>query len=218
VHLEVINVIGNEKEVDLYINPYKYTITSDGCIYAKQREYVDSLGRKYTKNKIKLKPARKPNGYMVVSILDVDGNKKNYYLHRLVYTTFSGENNYVGDYDVHHVDYNKDNCSYSNLEKMSHRDNMGDFILKKYGLDINKDNNNYCPTCGIKISKQAIHCKKCLSKMLTSYKIKKVDIINSLNNSKGNFTQSAKEFSMTDNALRKWCKKYGLPSKSGDWK
>jgi transposase-like protein len=34
----------------------------------------------------------------------------------------------------------------------------------------------------------------------------------------GNFTRAAHRFDMTDNALRKWCKKYHLPTRSKEWK
>ena len=34
----------------------------------------------------------------------------------------------------------------------------------------------------------------------------------------GNFTQIAKLFDVTDNAVRKWCKKYDIPSHSSDYR
>jgi len=35
---------------------------------------------------------------------------------------------------------------------------------------------------------------------------------------KGNFTEIGRRFNVNDNSVRKWCKKYGLPYHSGDYK
>ena len=39
-----------------------------------------------------------------------------------------------------------------------------------------------------------------------------------LNEHRGNFTKVAAIYGVTDNAVRKWCKKYGLPSKTREYR
>lgn len=205
-------------EIDLYINPSMYTITDDGNIFSKKRTYTDSLGKQYNVEKFKMNLTEKPNGYLTVRLKNKDGKRKTYYVHRLVYTSFSGMSTYTGEFDVHHIDYNKSNCRYTNLKKLSHRDNVADYYLKQFGTDIEKDNSNKCIDCRCVISNLAIRCEKCMGKHARSYRISSKSISEVLISNNGNFKKSASIFGMSDNALRKWCKKYNLPTKSKEWK
>lgn len=75
---------------------------------------------------------------------------------------------------------------------------------------------NYCAECGCEITLKAVYCKKCYTKRMTrdiktlpvtrkelKYKIRSMP-----------FVLIGKEYGVTDNSIRKWCKKYGLPYKS----
>lgn len=172
-------------EKELYINVDRYKIDNNGNIYSNYKGYWEIM-----------KPVVNPSGYLTLGLTDCNGIRKTYFVHRLVFTSFNNLG-YLGDYDVHHIDYNKLNCKLDNLKKMTHEENVEDYLVK-FNIRVDKKPKN-------KIDRK-------------SYRIPKEDIINSLNKTKGNFTQSAKDFSMTDNSLRKWCKKYNLPYKSSQWK
>lgn len=163
------------------------------------------------------------SGYLQVA-LNKEGKKKRYYVHRLVGSTFlDNPNNFS---DINHKDYNKENNCYENLEWMSHIDNIIDLRNKKYGGY--KDSHDLyethkCKDCGKTIRYKSVYCKSCCNKYIKRIyshgrSLKREEVIKSLKATNGNFTKSSKDFDMTDNALRKWCKKYGLPYHSGDWK
>ena len=159
------------------------------------------------------------NGYGYYQVgLSHKGVTKKYYIHRLVYSTFVGE--IANGNDINHIDHNKGNNTTKNIESITHQANAKDQSIFANG--IYKDSHDYehshkCPVCGSVIRYKSSLCKSCVDKKKTSYRIPKDSIIESLTRNKGNFTQAAKEFSMSDNALRKWCKKYELPSKSSQW-
>ena len=83
---------------------------------------------------------------------------------------------------------------------------------------------NQCPICGDKISESSKYCKSC------RHKIQKEEAIKSREQQgitreflkqeirTKPFTQIAKEQGVSDNAIRKWCKKYNLPYKSSEIK
>ena len=74
----------------------------------------------------------------------------------------------------------------------------------------------YCSVCGCEISYGATKCLSCCNKE----KSKNIPDRNTLKNLIRNtpFTQIGKKYNVTDNAVRKWCDKYGLPRRSGDIK
>ena len=71
----------------------------------------------------------------------------------------------------------------------------------------------YCIDCGKEISGKSVRCRACHSKtqiialeemrITREKKKKKIRLFP--------FTQIAKDYDVTDNAIRKWCDKYGLP-------
>lgn len=75
----------------------------------------------------------------------------------------------------------------------------------------------HCIDCGKEINKDGKRCKKCADKMkekdlpLTKEELKEKIKTTS-------FTQIGKENNVSDNAVRKWCKKYGLPYRKKDIK
>jgi len=197
------------------ITEYKgiYQVSDAGNVRSLDR--LSSDGRRI-KGRL-LTPVGNGYGYYTVH-LTRDGISKRYYIHRLVYSTFVGE--IVNWNDINHIDHNKGNNTPKNLESITHQANAKDQAIFANG--VYKDSHDYehshkCPVCGSIIRYKSSMCVDCVNKNKTSYRIPKDSIIESLTRNKGNFTQSAKEFNMTDNALRKWCKKYELPSKSSQW-
>lgn len=87
-----------------------YEVYEDGRIYSYKRKKF-------------LKPKTEKSGYQKVSLSDNEGKIKNYYIHRVVYESFSGEP-IPYDMQINHIDERKDNNMISNLELMSRKENI----------------------------------------------------------------------------------------------
>lgn len=99
-----------EKEGKLLSFNNNYLITKDGRIYSK---FLDNY----------MKPKKDIDGYHIVSICK-NGNKKDYYVHRLVALTFI-TNPKPDEYNfVNHIDKNKSNNNVTNLEWCNAQLNM----------------------------------------------------------------------------------------------
>lgn len=75
-----------------------------------------------------------------------------------------------------------------------------------------------CPVCNGVKSVSASVCIKC-RRVINACGIPERDTLTSViikNN--GNFTAVSREYNVTDNAVRKWCKKYKIPYKSSDYR
>lgn len=78
---------------------------------------------------------------------------------------------------------------------------------------------NVCIDCGKPINKQSTRCSECYSKTMRIVEWpSKEELYQMLIEVKGNFTEIGRRFNVNDNSVRKWCKKYGLPYHSGDYK
>lgn len=84
-----------------------------------------------------------------------------------------------------------------------------------------KKTNYICKNCGKQLNwknKNSL-CRECYDK--STRKVEwpnKEELEKLLKECHGNFTQIGRAFGVTDNAVRKWCKNYGLPSHSKDYK
>lgn len=77
---------------------------------------------------------------------------------------------------------------------------------------------NYCIDCGKEITLTANRCGICARVIRRVVeRPTKEELFNFLKENKGNFSLAGRTFGVTDNAVRKWCKQYGLPFKSGDY-
>lgn len=88
----------------------KYEVFEDGRIWS------------YARNKW-LKPTPNPNGYLQIILRDNDNNVKNYYLHRIVYESVTGQPIPEG-LQVNHIDEDKTNNHISNLNLMTRKENV----------------------------------------------------------------------------------------------
>ena len=77
--------------------------------------------RKNSDQKI-LTPSRKPSGYMQINLFTNDGRRKKEYVHRLMALTFLDNPNHFPE--VNHIDGVRDNNTLSNLEWITHAENM----------------------------------------------------------------------------------------------
>lgn len=78
----------------------------------------------------------------------------------------------------------------------------------------------YCEKCGKEITKGSKLCFdcRCILQTANSNKPTKEVLIEDIFDLNGNFTKIGKKYGVTDNAVRKWCKGYGIPYKSSDYK
>ena len=88
---------------------------------------------------------------------------------------------------------------------------------KNYSQNVKVSHN--CQICGKEISQQATLCVECYR--IKSRKVPRPepkDLQDYLFLIKGNFSQAANHFGVSDNAVRKWCKNYNIPYHSKDYK
>lgn len=146
------------------------------------------------------------------------------YIHILEMEKFLGRKLSDGEV-VHHCDKNRGNYAIDNLWCFKTVADHTAFhagqeaIQDAEGIYYCPNKYNHCNICGRKITYGAKLCIECNNNQKMNSKCpdkKELEQIIQCNN--GNFTQIAKLFNVSDNAVRKWCKKYGLPSHSSDYK
>jgi len=77
-----------------------------------------------------------------------------------------------------------------------------------------RSKNKICPICNKEFHRKNYKQKYCsyeCFRKATYRNITKEDLLNNIIKFNGNFTQIGKFYGITDNAIRKWCKKYELP-------
>lgn len=99
------------------------------------------------------------------------------------------------------------------------------WIKKGYNYPLRNNNaiKNKCIDCGKVITNQAIRCSKCAinfrnQEFVNSLPVTKDELRQLLLNNQGNFTLVGKMFNISDNGIRKWCKRLELPTHSSDYK
>lgn len=131
---------------------------------------------------------------------------------------------------VHHKDKNKLNNCEDNIMVFAtkadhtcyHSRNCDDSLLIK-----NEDGSYSCERvkllcvdCGAVIKKGSTRCVSCnhiYSRTLKNRPLKG-ELFDLLKQNKGNFSALSRMYGVSDNAIRKWCKIYGIPSHSKDYK
>ena len=193
-----------------------YSVSNKGRVRSNDREVVNKLGIKRNIKGHIISQTIVNSGYNQVALY-VNGNTYRKYVHQLVAEAFL--ENPRGLPEVNHKDYNKHNNCVNNLEWCTHIENIMDLRNKKYGGykdSHNKCNTHKCIDCGKPIAYGSTRCIKCASVYYAKNhyrQISKDDLIKSLVTSNGNFVKAAKDYGITDNALRKWCRKYDLSAR-----
>lgn len=117
------------------------------------------------------------------------------------------------------------NVEYNAAEDYELEKILGHKINPKFLEDLEKRHNSEktkealykCPSCGSPVAKNGSYCVACAHEMLrkverpTKEELKKLVRTTS-------FVQVGKIYGVSDTAIRKWCKGYGLPSKSKEIK
>lgn len=81
------------------------------------------------------------------------------------------------------------------------------------------ENLNTCIDCGKTISRQAIRCMECNKVLGRKVERPSADeLYQYLLSINGNFSEASRQFGVSDNAIRKWCKNYNIPSSSKEYK
>lgn len=73
---------------------------------------------------------------------------------------------------------------------------------------------NFCIDCGCKITFGAVRCRSCANKYRKTENqlpVSREELKNLIRTT--SFVQIGKQFNLTDNGIRKWCKHYNLPTK-----
>lgn len=133
---------------------------------------------------------------------------------------------------VHHIDENKYNNDIDNLMIFNSVSDhtafhMGNKIYEDNGIwhaykKSLKDNNKkyllkICPICNENLmDRKATMCRDCYNKRRSTYIPEKAVLENLILSH--SMTEIGRIFSVSDNAVRKWCKKYELPFKIQDLK
>ena len=78
---------------------------------------------------------------------------------------------------------------------------------------------NYCIDCGKEITIAAERCPECAAKQRRFFDRPSAEELQQfLTEHKGNFSAAGREYGTSDNNVRKWCKSYGMPTHSSDYK
>ena len=123
--------------------------------------------------------------------------------------------------DIHHKDGNYMNNAENNLEVLCpncHSLTPNYKVLNSSGRENRmQSRKNYCIDCGAPITAEAIRCRDCANKArIVEKPVTREELKNKIRTSP--FTTIAKEFGVSDNAIRKWCEGYGLPTRKKDIK
>lgn len=121
--------------------------------------------------------------------------------------------------EIHHIDGDYRNNQQDNLQVLcpnchSLTDNYK--ALNSSGREDRVENRkNYCVDCGKEIGSKSLRCRDCSDKnRITEKPLTREELKMKIRTMP--FTKIGEEQGVTDNAVRKWCKSYNLPSKKKD--
>lgn len=158
------------------------------------------------------------NGGYYHCVFSVDGVRHRKYVHRLVMETFSPTSD--TSLEVNHIDLDKSNNKLTNLEWVTHHENIIKFYEHYGRLKATKQAVCGCGNTMYYTSKKCKLCEITFRKENSTSKVKppKEELYEYMTSVLGNFSDASRKYGVSDNAVRKWCRKYGIPSHSRDYK
>lgn len=127
---------------------------------------------------------------------------------------------------VHHCDEDRSNYSIDNLwcfettadHTAYHDGNRA--IINRDGVYYCPNKYKLCPICGKQIDYSSNMCFNCYNEKRNkeSNCPQKDDLLNLLKSNNGNFKKVSTLFNVSDNTVRKWCKKHNISFHSCDYK
>lgn len=120
--------------------------------------------------------------------------------------------------EIHHEDGNYLNNKPENLKVLCpncHALTPNYKALNSSKRERNQTRKQYCIDCGVEVSYGALRCKSCENKHRITIKPVTREELKKLIREE-TFVSIGKEFGVTDNAVKKWCVQYELPSKKRD--
>ncbi len=120
---------------------------------------------------------------------------------------------------VHHKDTNRSNNSPDNLMVFKTKADHARFhktgkAIKEGDVYISPSIKPTCIDCGKEIDWKATRCIDCYKKIHKKEKPSKEELDKLIHEK--SFVEIGRMYNVTDNAIRKWCKLYGLPYKKKD--
>ena len=93
--------------------------------------------------------------------------------------------------------------------------NKAQDLFKEKGIDPNKKDVNYCCDCKIIIGKDSKRCKQCSAKFSRLVeRPNQEELLKEI--AESSFCAVGRKYGVSDNAIRRWCKAYGLPTHKDD--
>lgn len=125
--------------------------------------------------------------------------------------------------EIHHKDGNYKNNKEDNLQVLCPNCHSltehfkGANKTGREGREKYSSRKNFCIDCGVEILPTSIRCKTCANKKLITEKPVTREKLKELIRTTP-FTTIGKQYNVSDNAIRKWCLQYNLPTKKIDIK
>lgn len=193
-----------------------YQISNKGRVRSLSRFVINNGTRVLIEGKI-ISLTNNGTGYYQVKLFK-NNHCKHFYVHVLVARHFV--EGYADGLEVNHKDCNKNNNCAENLEWVTKRENQRHQRAfhtiqneqKQRIFHAIQNEQTTCPICKkIKYFRSKM-CLECSSKAQRKVnRPSKTELEHDLLFL--NFTQIAKKYNVSDNAIRKWCHQYGLPTK-----
>lgn len=184
-----------------------YKVSNIGRIKSLDRTTIDTIGRsRFYEGRI-MRFTTSGSGYYQCG-LTVQGIRYFPYVHKLVAESFV--DNLRDLIEVNHIDHNKNNNNATNLEWCTRQENVIKMV-EFYGI---QHISNHCE-CGKVIDRKSKRCVKCHCLTTRIKNRPSKEELHALIKTEP-FVKIGKCYGVSDNAIRAWCKEYGLPYRKKD--